>query len=160
MIFKTFKAGEVLKAQELNDLQEYIGQQVIDKELDWKLTLGGPDLFGCVRWEKRLDGTFSAILRSRELQIDPQSTAGMPETAELPITTGEAEFPFDVTSITDVAWAFPGEAALTQHVNVKVWISSPSMILDIQIFGDKTLFDNKTSTSYHEFDIYLNGRWK
>lgn len=160
MIFKTFKAGDVLKAQELNDLQEHIGQQIVDKSLDSDFIYGGPDLFERVRWEKRLDGTFSAILRSTDLQIDPQSTAGMPETAELQITTGEVYFPFDITSITDVAWAFPDEAALTQHVNVKVGISNPSMILDIQIFGDKALFDNKTSTSSHWFDIYLNGRWK
>lgn len=160
MIFKTFKAGEILKAQELNDLQEYIGQQVVDKSLDVNFKYGSEDLFGCVKWEKRLDGTFSAIFRSQYLQIDPQNTAGMPETAELHITTGDVELPFDIEAITDVAWAFPYVSELTQHTNVKVHISSPGMLLYIQIFGTKPLFDSITSTSYHTFDIYVNGRWK
>lgn len=168
MIFKTFKAGEILKAQELNDLQEYIGQQVIDKSLDWKFAYGdGADLFGRVKWEKCLDGSFSAILREQFLEIGPQNTAGMPETAELPIVTmGCVELPFDITTITDVAWAFPyeHESGLAQrllpHMNVKVYRGSPSMLLDIDISGTKALFDSITSTIYLTFDIYINGRWK
>jgi hypothetical protein len=162
MIFKTFKAGDVLKAQELNDLQEFIGQQIVDKSIDSKFTYGNDDKnFGCIKWEKYLDGTFSLIIRSNNFRIDPQSTAGMPETVELPIATGGVELPFDVEAITEVAWACPYYSDIAQHMNATAYVSTPKHYTILNIYGTKALFDSIiTSTLYTVFDIYINGRWK